>query len=220
MSKAKRVPPTPANKPMDVPTLLAVPTRGHVWYETAVALAPYNPQYVRNKLSVADVRNRIVRDFLKVKQAQALVMCDDDVIPPPNFLDILINCPYDIAAAAVPVAKMPAHEVFINAFTEEAGGFKTIQLTETGHLPCDAVGTGLILIHRRVLEHPDMKQPFNQLLDEDGCIQVGQDLEFCHRARKAGFTIGISMDALCDHYVSLHANAISMAYKGLVPSEE
>ena len=66
-------------KQLDV--LLAVPTRGHVWYETAKALEPYNPQYCREKLSVANVRNRIVKRFLDETKADALVMCDDDVVP-------------------------------------------------------------------------------------------------------------------------------------------
>ncbi len=197
--------------------ILAVPTRGYVWHETAKALEPFNPQYVREKISAANVRNKIVKDFLKT-EADVLVMCDDDVIPHGDFLEILAKCPYDIVAAGVPVAKMPAHEVFINAFdVDEEGAFRTTELPMDGHKACDAVGTGLILIHRKVFEDPTMKMPFNQQLDDDGLILVGQDLQFCRRAREAGYTIGVSMDALCDHFVWLHANAITRAYH---PEEE
>lgn len=196
----------------DVKVLLAVPTRGHVWHETAKALEPHNPQYVREKISAANVRNKIVRDFLKT-DADALVMCDDDVIPAPGFLDQMIQAPYDIAGAAVPVAKMPAHPVFINAFdVHDDGRIMTTELPETGHKAVDAVGTGLILIRRKVLEDKAMTRPFDQMIDQDGCILVGQDLEFCRRARERGYTIGVLMDTLCDHYISLHANAVAVAY--------
>ena len=204
--------------------LLAVPTRGYVWHEVAKSLETLNPQYVRNKLSVADCRNKIVRDFLKT-EAEVLFMCDDDVLPPPGFMDVMLRtlegAPYDILGAAVPIAKMPQHQVFINAFDiREDGAFMTTQLPERGHKAVDLVGTGVIAIRREVFEHPDMKRPFDQLIDEDGCIQVGQDLQFCKRAKEAGFTIGVTLDVLCDHYVTLHANAIAYAYKGHLVTEQ
>ncbi len=200
----------------DRPILLAVPTRGYPWYETAQVLAPWKPNYVREKLSVANARNKICRDFLQTR-AEILVMCDDDVVPGPDFMTTLLEtsdaAPYDIVAAAVPIAKMPAHPVFINAFdVTEDGAIRTTPLPPTGHKKVDSVGSGLILIHRRVLEHPDMTRPFDQMIDRDGVILVGQDLEFCRRAREAGFRIGVSMDACCDHFVSLHANAVAAAY--------
>lgn len=199
--------------------LLAVPTRGYVWHETAKALEPHNPQYIREKLSAANVRNKIVRDFLKT-DADALVMCDDDVIPSPGFIDSMMACPYDIVGAAVPIAKMPAHPVFINAFDlKEDGRIMTTILPERGHKKIGAIGTGLILIHRRVLEDERLKKPFDQQFDADGCILVGQDLEFCRRAGECGYTIGVTMDALTDHYISLHANAIALAY-GQIPKDE
>ena len=208
--------PRPGPTPVDdgVRVLLAVPTRGTVWFETANALAPYGPQYVREKLSVASGRNRIVREFLKT-EAEILVMCDDDVIPPPDFVENLVGCPYDVIGAPVPIAKMPAHEVFLNVFqVTETGAIRTIEVPPTGHVPVDAVGSGLIAIHRRVLEHPDLTHPFEQQLDDDGVILVGQDLRFCQRVKDAGFTVGVCMEAMCDHFISLHANAIAMAYRG------
>lgn len=198
-----------------VPTvgvLLAVPTRGYPWYETAKALEPYNPQYILEKLSVASVRNKIVRDFLATK-ADALVMCDDDVIPPPGFIDILVNTPYDIVAAPTPIMKVPKHGAFLNVFNVDPDGkIMTIENPTEGHIACDAVGSGCILIHRRVLEHPHMSRPFDQQIDKHGIILVGQDLEFCRRARAAGFSIGANYDLSNDHYVSVHVNAVAMAY--------
>lgn len=196
--------------------LLAVPTRGYVWHETAKALEPYNPQYVKNKLSVADCRNRIVRDFLKTK-ADVLFMCDDDVLPPPGFLEVLVRDMegYDVLGASVPVGKLPQHGFFINAFNvSPEGAFETAELEIDGVTKVDAIGTGLCGIRRAVLEHPEMKAPFQQMLDEDGTILVGQDLEFCRRARALDFKIGVTTNIVCDHFISAHANAIHSAYRG------
>lgn len=194
--------------------LLAVPTRGHVWYETAQFLGPYNPQYVKDKLSVANCRNKIVRDFLQT-EAEALIMCDDDVVPGNKaFIDVLAESPYDITGAPVPIAMMPDNEVFLNVFRRTEKSYETIPAPESGHVPCDAVGTGLVSIHRRVLEHPNLRRPFEQQLDSDGVIKKGQDLRFCDRAREAGFTIGANYDVVCDHLCLLHANSIQVAYRG------
>lgn len=198
--------------------LLAVPTRGYVWHETAKQLEPYNPQYVRTKLSVADGRNRIVKEFLKTN-AEVLVMCDDDVIPPPEFLDVLLRDlelgGFEIIGASVPVGKFPKHELFINAFTlTPSGQYETVVLTKDSTLRVDAIGTGLCAIKRAVFEHPSMKAPFQQGIDEDGLIVVGQDLEFCRRARESGFSIGVTTNIVADHFVSAHANAIHTAYRG------
>lgn len=203
---------------MKLNILLAVPTRGYVWHETAKALEGLNPQYVRNKLSVADCRNRIVRDFLKT-DAGVLFMCDDDVLPPPGFADVMLNTmvggDYHVVGAPVPVGKFPKHEFFLNAFNvTEDGAIMTAELPVDTHCQVDAVGSGLVAIKREVLEHPEMKRPFEQELDEDGCILVGQDLVFCKRARELGFRIGTTTNILCDHYISAHANAIQHAYKG------
>lgn len=196
----------PENK-SGVGVLVAVPTRGHVWYETARALAPYHPQYEREKLSVASGRNRIVRKFLETN-ADALVMVDDDVIPTPGFVEKLLEAKYDVVGAPVAIAKLPQHPLFLNVFdVEDNGAIVNVPPQTTGHQRVDAVGSGCILIHRRVLEDHRMKRPFDQQLNENGEILVGQDLEFCRRVRAFGYTIGVNWEVVCDHYVSLHLNA-------------
>lgn len=194
--------------------LVCVPTRGYPWHETAKALEPYNPQYVLEKLNVANARNRIVREFLKTK-ADVLVMCDDDVIPPVGFVEALLNTPYDVVSAPTPIAKFPRHPIFLNSFNvNDEGRFYTVPTPgqDTPHIPVDAVGTGCVLIHRRVLAHPALKRPFDQKVDEDGVVITGQDLNFSNRVKDAGFSIGANYDVLCDHFISIHANACAMAY--------
>lgn len=194
--------------------MVAIPTRGYVWFETARMTAPFHPVYYREKLSVASGRNRIVKDFLQNKHGEAdlLFMCDDDVIPPHfEWPHVLASCPYDVVAAPVPIAKLPDMPVVLNVFND-GDRVLTAEVPDEGHIPADLVGSGLIMIRRHVLEHPDLKAPFSQEINEWGEIVVGQDLQFCRRVRKAGFTIGVACDLLCDHFVPLHLNTIPYVY--------
>ncbi|MFH1486075.1 MAG: hypothetical protein ABIH46_08395 [Chloroflexota bacterium] len=51
------------------------------------------------------------------------------------------------------------------------------------------IGAHMMLIARRVLEHPDMRAPFQDEFDVDGVRIGGEDIRFCFRARKAGFKV-------------------------------
>lgn len=196
--------------------MLAVPTRGDIWHETIPKIAPYEPVFYREKLSVASVRNRIARDFLNDKYGHKdlLYMIDDDVIPESMYWPAIMEAaPYDIVGAPVPMAKMPDIPIVLNAFRWTPDGrWVTVEIPETGHVPADGVGFGLVMIRRPVLEHPDMKQPFQQTFDDDGVIKTGQDFNFCIRAKKLGFTVGVACEAFCDHMIRLHANTVPFVY--------
>lgn len=207
-------------EPAPLRAMLAVPTRGDIWYETATAILPYEPIFYREKLSVASVRNRIARDFLQNKYGHkdVLFMCDDDTIPASReWAAHMAAAPYDIVGAPVPMAKMPDLPIILNAFNWTDDGRwvsvpPPIEDDAPAHSPVDAVGFGLVMIRRQVLEHPEMRQPFTQTLDEDGVIMTGQDFNFCIRAKKLGFTVGVAWDAECDHFVRLHLNTVPYVY--------
>jgi GT2 family glycosyltransferase len=176
---------------------------------------------------VASVRNKICHDFINDKHGERdlLYMIDDDVIPPhKQFAERMASLPYDVVGCPVPMSKMPDLPVVLNIFNRnEDDRWVTAQnlLPEEGHMPVDAVGTGLMMIRRHVLEHPEMTQPFNQVIDDDGTIQVGQDINFCIRAKKLGFTVGVCAETVCDHFTTVHLNTIPWVYGNPVnsPSE-
>lgn len=207
-----------------VRALLAVPTRGYIWHETAMQIGGYDPVYYREKLSVANVRNKICHDFLENKhgERELLYMIDDDVIPPhKQFAERMAASPYDIVGCPVPMSKMPDLPVVLNIFNRnDEGRWVTCQnlLPEDGDMEVDAVGTGLIMIRRHVLEHPEMVMPFNQVLTDEGTIQVGQDINFCIRAKKLGFTVGVCADLICDHFTNVHLNTIPYCYGSPIDS--
>jgi hypothetical protein len=68
-------------------------------------------------------------------------------------------------------------------------------------LGVDAVGTGAILIHRRVLEN--IKAPFHIHFDEDGILTMGTDFAFCERAKEKGYEIFTTPRRVCEHFKEL-----------------
>jgi hypothetical protein len=199
-----------------------VPTRGYVWHETASRLGPHGPNYLRCTTGVADARTLIVRSFLEnPAKPEVLVMVDDDVIPPVNFMDIaghVLTGRADVCAAVVHVQLDGA--VFLpNVFQRDdtlPRGYKlsTDFLRYEGLQDVDAVGTGLIAIHRNVLTDRRMKDAFKA----DFTSGAGEDVLFCRRALKARFTVKADFDIWCDHRVDSSAVGLANAYMNVINS--
>ena len=195
---------------------LYVPTRGYVWHETATALAPMKPIYVRCNTGVVDARRIIVQAFLEDPTApDVLVMCDDDVVPGEEagwVVSHVVQGRADVCAAVVPIC-LEGTVLLPNVFIRDDSlprGYKLSAelLRERGLQEVDAVGTGFIAIHRRVLTDRRMKDPFRT----DFLNSTGEDVFFCKRAKAARFGVFADFDVWCDHHVEISANALSNAY--------
>jgi len=80
----------------------------------------------------------------------------------------------------------------------------------------DAVGTGCLLISRRVFQHPEMrKAPFARKWNENGTVDKGNDISFCERAKENGFKIYCHFDYHCDHMSELSMNEMVRAFREL-----
>lgn len=92
---------------------------------------------------------------------------------------------------------------YLNAYKRnfEEQGYNEFQPQE-GLQEVDAVGTGCLLMARRVFEHPVMQDaPFQRKLDSEGRVRVGNDMAFCERVRSCGFRVWADFDRLCRHFV-------------------
>jgi len=145
---------------------------------------------------ISHARNRIAREFLAAEQHfDYLLMIDSDVAPSRNPLD-LVEDDLDVAGYIYPIWKAdqePGHEVMwcVEPLGELVVGQGLVEVA--------AIGTGCVMIARRVLEHPAMRAPFTERFDEDGLLQRGEDLAFCDRARAAGFRVWADLGAKCSH---------------------
>lgn len=85
----------------------------------------------------------------------------------------------------------------------------------------DAVGTGCILISRKVFENTEMrKAPFQRTYYKDGRVEKGNDISFCERATKQGFEIYAHYDYRCQHFVNLELHEVAKAFYELHESNQ
>jgi len=118
------------------------------------------------------------------------------------------------------------------AMTRKSNGMyqpKTPELGEPAVQDCDAVGTGCTVITRRVLEDRrlwsdnvyttadgvtiDGNVPpasgdyapaiFRYLRGPSGVGIMGEDVDFCERAKALGYRISVDMNAVCGHFKSI-----------------
>ena len=157
-------------------------------------------------------RNQIVKKFLARPEYEWLLQIDDDIIPPNDYLDLALHDKDIISGvcfamrqnAIVPLMLEDESEHMV--FKEEEDINKLFNAKRVnrleGLIEVDAVGTGAILIHRRVFENPEMqKHPFITIWNEDGTRKIGQDLGFCRKAKANGFKIWVDTRYICEHAV-------------------
>lgn len=154
--------------------------------------------------------HHIIRDVLDGPYEHWLNI-DNDNAPQRNPLD-LVALDKDILGLPTPVWHYTGADgerpIYWNAYRWDPAVDAYREWPDrVGLQQVDAVGSGCVLVARRVLEHPAMRGgPFTRRLDRDGRVDTGADLMFCERARLAGFDIWCHYDYPCHH-----ANEIDLA---------
>ena len=159
-------------------------------------------------------RNSIVKKFL-AQDMEWLLQIDDDIIPPPNYLDLMIHNKDIITGVCFAMRQNAIVPLLLENETEHMV-FKDDEVKEDkdklfnvakinrleGLVEVDSIGTGAILIHRRVFDNPEMKKhPFRTIWNEDGTRKIGQDLQFCRIAKENGYKIWADTRYVCEHVV-------------------
>lgn len=146
---------------------------------------------------------------------------NSDNPPIKNPLD-LVQLDRDIIGLPTPIwhytsEKKGERPVYWNAYdyVKESGMYSEHKIKE-GLQKVDAIGTGCLLISRRVFDHPEMrKAPFMRGWNEDGTVEKGNDIMFCERARANGFEIYCHYDYPCDHFSELSLSETTRAFREL-----
>lgn len=164
---------------------------------------------------VSSNRNRIVRDRPRPNGVGSdLIMIDSDVIPSSRLLEAaeqgldIVICPTPIWRPNERGGMGCPARINMNA----AAPNKAMTLGADTYDEILHGGTGAIYISNEVLEHPDMRAPFQFLMDEDGVGFRGEDYSFCDRARAAGFKIYSASALLCGHVHSINLLGVMRRY--------
>lgn len=155
---------------------------------------------------IAHNRGKIVQRFLE-SGCDYLMMLDGDIIPPE---DTIYLADYDKDVIGGTCLAYKQNSVVPLVLEKNSGGQKKYRSITGenmyGIAEVDAVGTGCILITRRVLE--DVKAPFQNRYDEDGIRTAGLDLEFCRKAKQKGYKVWAHLDYLCSHWTDVDLKQI------------
>jgi hypothetical protein len=186
---------------------VAVLTSGWVRHELAAQLVAFLDDR-RYKLELhfsydrptPSNRNGICKRFL-VGGAGWLLMIDHDTVPYRNPLD-LVERDLDVVTFPYPIWRKGTEPPLTVSLATMGDGPEEVRLGE-GVREVLWGGTGMVLIARRVLEHPDMRAPFAYRYDEDGLKVWEEDSYFCWRARRAGFRIWSALSHPCGHVKEL-----------------
>jgi len=155
-------------------------------------------------------RHMIINGFLET-DADFLLMIDSDVVPRGNPLD-LVEKDLDIVAMACPIWRPGSvPPVVLNA--TPADGSTTIRPEDGPLVEVTQASTSGILIARRVLEHPDMANPFGSVFDERGVTVADDDVSFYRKARAAGFRIWLSLAHYFGHVKDVDISILHGAVK-------
>lgn len=166
----------------------------------AVIQSPAHKPYVNNL-------HHCVNEFMS-GQYDYWLNIDADNPPVSNPLD-LVQLDKDIIGLPTPVWHFEGKEgerpVCYNGYDYDSAVDAYREHTpQEGLQLVDAVGTGCILIARRVFEHHDLRHgAFFRTWNADGTMDKGNDIAFCERARRAEFDIYCHYDYPCDHFSEL-----------------
>lgn len=156
---------------------------------------PTHSPYVNNL-------HRCVKDFLNGGEDYWLSL-DDDNPPINNPLD-LIEYDLDVVGCPTPVwcNKVKGDRpYYFNAllWDEKEQAYRPHE-NMNGLQEVDAIGSGCMLIARRVISKLRDQQPFMRQWNKDGTVDVGGDYSFCQKVKKAGFKVWAHFDYPCHHF--------------------
>ncbi len=164
-------------------------------------------------------RNCAVKDFLAT-DFQWLLMIDNDMAPPPNLLDMVDRAEerMDILVPKCPgimdsvVMSTPGIGILLG-WQLFAGGLGKNEWCEIAWS-----GTGVIFIRRRVFECMGNQGWFRFIYDADGMMLNSEDINFCQKARKAGFTIWGNQQFAVEHFKTVPLFALVRGVKVVTPN--
>lgn len=185
--------------------LVAVPHIGMIHAQLASSLLLWQKNipdigimFMGYQKPIAYARNQIVKSFLSL-DFEYLLMIDADQSVDMRFLS---HWQYGLDIISPICMILKGNEVLPLLLKEKQDSFEYEIIKD--YMPgqfiaVDAVGTGCIMIARKVFE--TMPAPwFEYLFDAEGNMKTGNDFYFCRKAKKLGFNIYVDTSIVSNHY--------------------
>jgi hypothetical protein len=178
---------------------IGVPTRGKIQASVSLFLAkqPHYVYFSNANISVETARLSVCKKFLDSKHTH-LFFLDDDVLPPSDAVELLLEANKDVISANYPIISGGV------IMSSACSGKDVLPFDGDGIIEITSCGLGACLIKREVIESIINKDCFN--IEHDKLqIVTGEDTTFCNKVREAGYSIYYDFEIVCDHlkFVSL-----------------
>ena len=148
---------------------------------------------------ITNNRNQIVKRFLETEM-DYLLMLDNDCVANGKLLE-LADYDKDIIGG-VSFGYLKQMLVPFVMKKKLTGKYDVIDINKnSGVIECDAIGSGNMMIARRVLE--ELPFPFRNEYDPEGIKTRGLDFNFCRRAKKLGYRVWVDTDMLVSHWTTV-----------------
>lgn len=191
------------------------------WMMWAARFTNMNMGVHETNAGIADARNQICEDFLKTDKGKDdyVWMVDSDTVPPARLMkgdqDILCGLYQHM------IFNFGRPRLVWSAWSEMEDGYVPVVNFKEGKQIVDAAGTGCIRISRKALEKIPSPWFENHYDGNSRHLTLGEDYDFCQKAKKAGVKVWIDPKYLCHHMkmasLSVVANAALAPY---APQEE
>lgn len=197
------------NKPL---VMIAIPTlTGSIKVGLAIRLIQWshNPNYkviiepLEGVYPLDSARSQLVNKFMEVSTSPDDRLCflDDDVVPPSNALDKLVEADKDVIGALCFMLK--ADDSGIMAPVPIAVRYNekrkyVIYFDGKGVTEVDATGGGCIMVKRKVYEEIDTRA-YERHYYPDGTVEMEADFDFCQKVQKAGMKVYVDFSTICEH---------------------
>jgi len=151
------------------------------------------------KKPIANNRNSICKRFLE-SDYDYLLMIDGDCVPNEKVLELADYDKDIIGAVCFGYLKKMLVPFVMKQRKDKR--YDVLDINQNGGVvECDAIGTGVMMIARRVLE--DMPFPFRVEYDPEGIRTKGLDFNFCRRAKDMGYKVWIDSDMFASHWTTM-----------------
>lgn len=205
----------------DVKLLILIPCQGTLveglvkWLWYAIPKSPFSVSWdTYHGRPVDDARNGMVRRFLDDDIGFThLMMIDDDIIPPPNALDMVKHQKAIVSAVlytwsqGAPLPLIMKLDESGDAYNQDVEAIGKLNRGEK-LVSVDATGTGCFIARREVYENL-VTNWFRYQYDENGKLILGEDYAFFRKARDLGYSVFIDGQVVCGHIGSVNVAEVA-----------
>jgi len=156
------------------------------------------------KKPIDNNRNTIVKNFLETDY-DYLLMMDGDCVPTDKILELADYDKDIIGAVCFGYLKQMIVPFAMKKRKDHRYDVMDID-QNSGVVECDAIGSGVMMIARRVLE--DIQFPFRNEFDPEGIKTKGLDFNFCKRAKDIGYKVWVDSGMLASHWTIMDLKMI------------